>query len=73
MDYRYEIWFRDRNVGKQSGEACPPECISKKSLECGTAIDVKIRKRGKLSRKRMESWFWRKFYRPMGQHVQERG
>ena len=55
MDYRYEIWFHDRNVGKQSGEAYPPECISKKSLECETAIDVKIRKRGKLSRKRMES------------------
>ena len=55
MDYRYEIWFRDRNVGKQSGEAYPTECISKKTLECGTAIDVKIRKRGIVRRKRMES------------------
>lgn len=55
MDYRYGIWFRDRNVGKQSGEAYPIECISKKTLECRDAIDVKSRKRGIVRRKRMES------------------
>ncbi len=35
MDYRYGIWFRDRNVGKQSGEAYPTECISKKHWSVG--------------------------------------
>ena len=55
MDYRYEIWFHDRNVGKQSGEAYPTECISKKTLECRDAIDVKSQKRGIVRRKRTES------------------
>ena len=55
MDYRYEIWFRDRNVGKQSGEACPPECISKKNIGVWDCNRCGNPKRGIVRRKRMES------------------